>query len=176
MRPAIFTLLSACAASAQHIINLSDTKWTLTNGHNVTIPGNFPSQAHLDLFGEGVIGDPLYGFNDVNQLWVERSNWTWHSEGISGLESNSQTRSWLVFEGLDTFAEIKLCNHLVANVANQFRQFSFDVTDILPKCSGKPTLSINFGSAAKIVLEIANSTGPGTKSSQLARKVFLHSL
>lgn len=77
-----------------------------------------------------------------------------------------RSRTWLVFEGLDTFVEIKLCDKLVANVANQFRQFTFDVTDILPKCSGDPVISLNFGSAASIVLEIAK-TGPGIGSSTL---------
>ncbi len=68
-------------------------------------------------------------------------------------------KSWLVFEGLDTFCEIKLCNQTVANVANQFRKFTFDVTDILPKCSGDPVLSLNFGSAPAIVLDIAETRG-----------------
>lgn len=72
--------------------------------------------------------------------------------------------TWLVFEGLDTFVEIKLCDEVVANVANQFRQFTFDVTNVLPKCSGDPIVSLNFGSAASIVLDIAK-TGPGNISS-----------
>lgn len=76
----------ACAAAnAQNIVELSDAEWTLSNGDNVTIPGKLPSQAHLDLYAAGIIEDPLYGFNDVNQLWVERANWTWLSEPISGL-------------------------------------------------------------------------------------------
>lgn len=79
----------------------------------------------------------------------------------NGIRSTTnRSRTWLVFEGLDTFVEIKLCNEVVANVANQFRQFTFDVTDVLPKCSGDPFVSLNFGSAASIVLDIAK-TGPG---------------
>lgn len=86
MRWILATLAGACGcASAQSIIDLGDAKWTLSNGGNVTVPGKLPSQAHLDLYEAGVIEDPLYGFNDVNQLWVERSNWTWTSDPISGL-------------------------------------------------------------------------------------------
>ncbi|KAJ5611413.1 hypothetical protein N7510_008132 [Penicillium lagena] len=154
------SLVLAGLAGAQHITNLSDVQWTLSNGVNVTIPGNLPSQAHLDLFDAGIIGDPLYGFNEWNQYWVERSNWTYTSKPISGLEQGHGLESWLVFEGLDTFCEIKLCNHTVANVANQFRKYTFEVTDILPKCSGDPVLSLNFGSAPAIVLEIAATRGP----------------
>lgn len=82
----ISALVWACiSSSAQHIVDLGDAKWTVSNGVNATVPGKLPSQAHLDLYAAGVIDDPLYGFNDVNQLWVERSNWTWSSEPIAGL-------------------------------------------------------------------------------------------
>lgn len=70
-------------------------------------------------------------------------------------KSQNGLASWLVFEGLDTFCEIKLCNQTVGNTKNQFRKYTFDVSDILPKCSGDPVLSLNFGSASKIVLDIS---------------------
>lgn len=63
--------------------------------------------------------------------------------------------SWLVFEGLDTFCEIKLCGQKVGDTKNQFRKYTFDVSDILPKCKDNPVLSLNFGSASKIVLDIS---------------------
>lgn len=75
----------ASLAHAQHITNLSEVTWTLSNGVNVTVPGKLPSQAHLDLLDAGIIGDPLYGFNEWNQFWVERSNWTYTSGPILGL-------------------------------------------------------------------------------------------
>ncbi|KAI1109677.1 glycoside hydrolase family 2 protein [Nemania sp. NC0429] len=149
----------AAIARAQSTYDLSNVRWTLTNGVNVTVPGHLPSQAHLDLYAAGVIGDPLYGFNDVNQQWVQRSNWTWTSGPINGLDRNDRSQTFLVFEGLDTFVEIKLCNETIANVANQFRQFTFDVTEALRQCPNHPTLSLNFGSASKIVLDISK-TGP----------------
>ncbi|KAH8879236.1 glycoside hydrolase family 2 protein [Thozetella sp. PMI_491] len=153
---ALFFLL----AKGQHILSLGNLQWTVSNGENATVPGQFPSQAHLDLYAAGIIDDPLYGFNDVNELWVQRSNWTYRSEPIVALSQNNTMRTWLVFEGLDTFVEIQLCNKTVANVANQFRQFHFDVTEILAACKKSPVLNLNFGSASKIVLEIAQN-GPG---------------
>ncbi|KAI8625034.1 glycoside hydrolase family 2 protein [Xylariaceae sp. FL1651] len=158
MRRILPSFLSACV-SAQSIFNLSDVTWTVSNGANVTIPGKLPSQSYLDLYAAGVIDDPLYGFNDVNQDWVQKSNWTWKSGPIAGLDRTNGSQTWLVFEGLDTFAEIKMCNTTIANVANQFRQFTFDVTAILTKCCGDATLSLNFGSASIIGSELAK-TGP----------------
>lgn len=60
-----------------------------------------------------------------------------------------------MFDGIDTFASIDLCGQFVANVDNQFRQWYFDVTDIVKSCKDDPKLSLNFGSASKIVQEIA---------------------
>jgi beta-mannosidase len=44
--------------TAQHVIDLSGTGWTVTNSAgNVSVPGSLPSQAHLDLFAAGVISE-----------------------------------------------------------------------------------------------------------------------
>lgn len=65
-----------------------------------------------------------------------------------------------MFEGLDTFTHIQLCGQEVANTDNQFRKYTFDISSIVSKCRGELDLSLNFGSASKIVLEIAE-TGDG---------------
>ena len=70
-------------------------------------------------------------------------------------KSGNGLASWLVLEGLDTFCEIKLCGQKVGDTKNQFRKYTFDVSDILPKCEGDPVLSLNFGSASKTVLDIS---------------------
>jgi beta-mannosidase len=154
MRLALASVVSTYVF-AQSVVNLSDVGWTVSHNINVSVPGKLPSQAHLDLYAAGIIDDPLYGFNDVNQLWVQRSNWTWKSEPLTGLNKTNGIQTWLVFEGLDTFTEIKMCNGTVANVGNQYRQFTFDVAATLPKCSGDPILSLNIRSASKIVLEVS---------------------
>lgn len=78
--------ISCVEVASQHLVDLADPVWTIGNGVNVSgIPGHLPSQAHLDLRAAKVIGDPLYGDNDYNQLWVQRSNWTWVSRPIHEL-------------------------------------------------------------------------------------------
>lgn len=64
---------------------------------------------------------------------------------------------WLLFEGLDTFTSITLCQCHVAATNNQFREYHFDVTTIASACgSDEPTLEIIFESAQKRVDEVAN--------------------
>lgn len=44
-------------ASAQSIVDLTSEKWTVTNQYNnITVPGKWPSQVHLDLYAAGIIG------------------------------------------------------------------------------------------------------------------------
>jgi hypothetical protein len=61
------------------ILNLSTVQWTLSSPQypNISIPGSAPSQAHLDLYREGVIPDPYFGLNDFELRWVAYSNWTY---------------------------------------------------------------------------------------------------
>lgn len=83
MKTLSYILLLAGVAASRNIMDLGSKNWTLT-GPNVTVPGFVPSQAHLDLFAAGVIGNPLHGENDTELLWVQRSNWT-YSAMISNL-------------------------------------------------------------------------------------------
>ncbi|RMY96302.1 hypothetical protein D0861_00251 [Hortaea werneckii] len=160
----LYRTLAAAAATifpfafSQKIISLVGDDWTVSNPElNVSVPAHLPSQAHLDLYANQVIGDPYYGLNDFNLRWVAWSNWTYTSEPIVGLSSNASS-TWLQFDGLDTFTSIEFCGKHVASTNNQFRQYWFDVSSILSSCPAEEdrVLSINFGSAPKIANAIAN--------------------
>ncbi|KAF5866606.1 hypothetical protein ETB97_010699 [Aspergillus alliaceus] len=141
----------------QHVRDLSNEKWTLSSeALNRTVPGSFPSQAHLDLLKAGVIDEPYHGLNDFNLRWIPESNWTYTSDGIKDLLKDAKS-TWLVFDGLDTFATVEFCGKHVGFTNNQFRQYSFDVSQILKDCKEDPVLSLNFGSAPNIVNAIAES-------------------
>ncbi|KXL48604.1 glycoside hydrolase family 2 protein [Acidomyces richmondensis BFW] len=151
-------------SEAQRIINLSGRDWTLTgsDGNVSSVPAQVPSQQYLDLQAAGVVGNTLYGDNDVNQIWVEKSNWTYMSGSLSTLKSGNASQTYLVFEGLDTFASISFCNESIGTTNNQFRQYIFDITSILSSCEGEPRLAIDFGSASTITQTLghqANITG-----------------
>ena len=165
MRISSLVALPLALASAKHITNLSETSWTLSNNAlNISVPGSLPSQAHLDLFAAGVIGDPYHDLNDFNLRWVVWHNWT-YSAVLSGLSGNSSSSSstWLQFNGLDTFADISLCGRHVASTNNQFRQWWFDVSEIVAVCADKElTLGLEFGSAPIVANGVAVEPGAET--------------
>ncbi|KAL4896133.1 beta-mannosidase A [Aspergillus ambiguus] len=136
------------------IHDLSQQMWTLSSpALNTTIPGHLPSQVHLDLLHAGIIG-VYHGLNDFNLRWIADANWTYTSDPITGLQNNSHS-TWLVFDGLDTFTTITFCGSQIASTDNQFRQYAFDISEVVRSCKAEPILSLNFGSAPNIVNEIA---------------------
>jgi len=162
MRLPLILSLGIHSAAAQSIISLSGSDWTLNNPeYNISCPASLPSQAHLDLQAAQIIGDPYYGLNDYNLRWTTWTNWTYTGAPIAGLKSNTSS-TWLLFNGLDTFASISFCGQHVAAVNNQFRQYFFDVSEILLSCTEAPVLSMNFGSAPSIADAIANEPGQET--------------
>lgn len=70
---------------AQQIIHFDDLDWTVSNNNNASVKSKWQNTAHAALFNHGVIADPIKGKNDINELWVQRSNWTWTSAPVTNL-------------------------------------------------------------------------------------------
>jgi beta-mannosidase len=90
---------------------------------------------------------------------VSTEDTTATGEADDYIRLNNAASTWLVFNGLDTFTTIEFCGEFVGTANNQFRQWQFDVSDILKSCKSAPTLSLNFGSAPEIANSIANQPG-----------------
>lgn len=61
---------------------------------------------------------------------------------------------------MDTFTSIEFCGEHVAATNNQFRQYYFDISDLVRDCCiEEQVLSINFGSAPRIADGIAQEPG-----------------
>jgi len=108
-----------------------------------------PSQNFIDLYNAGVIDDPLYGLNDFNYRWISSEDWIY----TSTLDVAPARGSWdsyavvlLVFEGLDTVAEITLNDNFVASTNNMFRKYELDITHHVRQSN---TLSVRFSSPTK---------------------------
>ncbi|KAI0798664.1 glycoside hydrolase family 2 protein [Irpex lacteus] len=116
------------------VFNLADLSWNLKNENgSISIPASIPSQAHLDLLKAGIITEPLLGINDFTQRWIINDNWTYTAD-LSPLIAHTtrqKARTLLVFYGIDTIANITVAGHPLAWVNNQFRQYTYDVTELL---------------------------------------------
>lgn len=72
--------------------------------------------------------------------------------------------TYLLFDGLDTIATVWLCGQKVASTDNQFRQYYFDVTEILQSCpsGSSPELLVQFFSAPGTAAYLASQPGAET--------------
>lgn len=100
--------------------------------YNATVPGNI----HTDLLNNELIPDPFFGTNEDSVQWVSDSAWTYRLQfDLNCAEGTAHKHNQLVFDGLDTYAEIFLNGEQIAAVDgtklmdNMFRQWVFDLPD-----------------------------------------------
>ncbi|WP_405823259.1 glycoside hydrolase family 2 protein [Streptomyces sp. NBC_01390] len=102
------------------------------------LPAAVPGCVHTDLLAAGVIPDPFIGRNEAEVAWVGRREWTYETQLAA---TSAQEQTDLVFDGLDTAAEIRLDGQLLGRVRNMHRSYRFDVTGMTG------LLSVRFASA-----------------------------
>ncbi|MEU6354246.1 glycoside hydrolase family 2 protein [Streptomyces sp. NPDC047072] len=105
------------------------------------LPAVVPGCVHTDLLAAGVIPDPFLGRNETEVAWVGRRDWTYERELPPGDGHFGDEQTDLVFDGLDTVAEILLDGQLLGRTRNMHRSYRFDVTGL----SGR--LAVRFLSA-----------------------------
>ncbi|MEH0550492.1 glycoside hydrolase family 2 protein [Streptomyces sp. B21-101] len=104
-----------------------DDGWQLRH-EGGRLPAVVPGCVHTDLLAAGVIPDPFLGRAETEVAWVGRREWTYETQLPAVRSGHEQTD--LVFDGLDTVAEITVDGHLLGRVRNMHRAYRFDVTGL----------------------------------------------
>jgi beta-mannosidase len=92
-------------------------------------PAKVPGVIHTDLLANGLIEDPFWENNEQKLQWIENENWEYKS--VLKI-SNSQLQKdhvELIFEGLDTYAEVFINEQKVLGANNMFRSWTVDIKD-----------------------------------------------
>ncbi|THW01368.1 putative beta-mannosidase [Aureobasidium pullulans] len=102
-----------------------------------------PTNVHLDLIANDVIPDPFLGFNELKCEWVADKSWTYRTTLPDvGAAKDGQIHE-LVFDGLDTFATVKVNGDVILESDNMFIPHRVDVTKNL-KHNTPNVLEIDF--------------------------------
>jgi len=113
-----------------------DHAWTLSFTHPITgaqcrIPATVPGNVELDLLREGLITDPYPPDNlHTMRAWELVDDWTYETS-FDAPERQPDERLQLVFEGIDTIADIMLNGCHILHCENMFIPHRADVTDLL---------------------------------------------
>ncbi|HZF92894.1 glycoside hydrolase family 2 protein [Streptomyces sp.] len=117
-----------------------DHGWNLRH-EGAALPAAVPGCVHTDLLAAGAIPDPFLGRNETDVAWVGRREWTYERDLDLTAARSPHEQTDLVFDGLDTVAEIRLDGRLLGRVRNMHRAYRFDVTGLTGR------LTVRFASA-----------------------------
>ncbi|MCZ8520870.1 MULTISPECIES: beta-mannosidase [Paenibacillus] len=107
------------------------------------LPAVVPGCVHTDLLKNGKIEDPFYGTNEKRLQWIDKEDWEYRSAFTASAEQLGQANVELVFDGLDTYADVMLNGKQILAADNMFRSWRVDVKDVLKE---ENTLLIRFRS------------------------------
>ena len=121
--------------------------WTLHNDKIGTIPAKVPGCVHTDLCAAGIIKDIYWRDNNKSYQWIEECDFSYECS----FDAKAGGGSELVFEGLDTYAEITLNGKKLGETDDMFIPHRFPVSDVLR--DGVNTLKVKFRSPTKEVAD-----------------------
>jgi beta-mannosidase len=136
----LFFGLALCAAGASAFAGdvVIDHGWTFrlapgnaqsgahpeaASWHAATVPGT----VHTDLFANKAIPDPYVGAAEAGLQWIGLADWEYRTTIDAPRTALTAARSDLVFDGLDTFAEVWLNGIKVLDADNAFRTWRVPV-------------------------------------------------
>lgn len=121
------------------------------------MPARVPGSVYTDLKRNRQIPDPLLDQNESRVQWVDSTDWEYQLTFNSNQTVLQQKHIRLVFDGLDTDAEIWLNNQLIGHSDNMFQRWEWDVKSFIRATN---ILRIRFRSAIAVSNERAAQYRP----------------
>ena len=135
-----------------------NTGWEFSQaGTELWRPAQVPGTVHQDLINHKQLPDPFYGINEQKIQWVENEDWEYRTAFTVTPEQLKRDDAQLVFEGLDTYADVYLNGALLLKADNMFVGYTIPVKSQLR--IGENLLHIYFHSPIQQTLPQYNSNG-----------------
>ncbi len=162
--------------SAQIVKTDLNTNWQFRQeGESKWMKASVPGTVHTDLLASNKIEDPYYRLNEKDQQWIENANWEYESGFRVDEKLLYNEKIELVFEGLDTYADVYLNGTKVISADNMFVSWKAEVKNLLK--IGDNKLSINFYSPINRVMPAFDSlpfTVPVSDNDQAEKRVSVY--
>ncbi len=174
----VLTFSSIVGANAQTKTEISlNSNWKFREVSKTEwLPATVPGCVHTDLLTNKKIEDPYYRDNEKSQQWIGKTDWEYETKFNVSAEMLKRQNLEIVFQGLDTYANVFLNEKPILDADNMFRTWRIDVKNALKQ--GENVLKIRFRSPineilprmAKLDYELPASNDQGEKTSPYTRK------
>src|ERR1700723_795810 len=118
-------------------------------------PAQVPGVVQTDLLNSKLIPDPFDRDNEFHLQWIGLADWEYQTTFHLDAAAIAHDHLDLVFDGLDTFADVYVNDQLVLHADNMFRRWRIPAKTLLK--SGPNTLRIVFHSAVEKMIPYAKS-------------------
>ncbi len=138
-----------------------DSGWRFreAGGEGEWMPAAVPGCVHTDLLAAGAIPDPFFGDNEKDLQWVGKKDWVYECSFDAGSELLSHSFVYIEFDGLDTYAEVRLNGIYLLSADNMFRKWRSDIKPHLRR--GTNVLEIRFRSPGSVEAKKSEALGYG---------------
>ena len=129
------SLLALCVAliAARGLLRLDFTEWEFkvpTRFEDKSYPAKIPSNLHLDLLENKLIEDPFFRDNHNSLKWIHDVQAHYQTKFKLPAEWKGSGHLELVFEGLDTYANISLNGVFLRSTNNSFIKYVIPVSNL----------------------------------------------
>ena len=151
--------------------------WEFRQAHGSEwYPAAIPGYVQLDLMNNKLIDDPFFRDNEYQLQWVGKADWEYRTIFTAEPQLFKRQHIDIVFEGLDTYADVFVNDELVLRANNMFRTWRVDCKTLLRP--GENGLRVIFRSPirevlplmAKIPYQLPAPNDQGEKTSPYTRK------
>lgn len=155
----LFFVSFAIQADAQSFVQKIDKNWAFKATDEAKwYTAKVPGEVHLDLMAHHLIPDPFYRNNEHKVKWVEQKDWDYQTTFDLAPEMISSKHIDLIFDGLDTYADVLLNGKAILKADNMFRQWKVDVVKLIKPKNNH--LMVKFRSAQNKVDSLAKANLP----------------
>lgn len=128
-----FLLLYSCAEKRTNpLIQNLDKSWIVTTDTlDIKMEVDIPSVIQADMYENGLIPHPYHSNVESQLLWIPQREWVYSLDFKAEDYILNESVVKLIFEGLDTYADVWLNGEKILHADNMFRTYSCDVKDII---------------------------------------------
>ena len=129
----LFAFFGCQTADKTNVVEQSlNAGWALTGDTlSINMQVDVPSVVQQSLYENGIIPHPYLGTVENDLLWISDHPWDYTLHFDADKELLEKENIELVFEGIDTYANVRLNGKDLFFADNQFRNWKQDVKDLL---------------------------------------------